>query len=336
MSPTRINTSGLFTQIRRYKAAVPQGTTESAGILIEHKTAENFLATLGNASTCCAPAQATVTVDGCCDSASAPPLVLTRSIFLSGNGTWIAPSGTTSVEYLLVGGGGGGGGGHNTGAGGGGGGGSVKSGTLSVTPGASYSYTVGDGGLGGVDTNPSAYGENNGVAGGNSVFGTTITAAGGGFGYRSRLANPSGLYGSGGTAQSGDTATVGGSGGGIRDGGGNENNGAGGGGGGAGGAGINSIPNNDAGIIQVQDDNLGGVGGDGVSSTLKDDTVQTYGAGGKGGNEGRSSFIGPLLGASGAANTGNGGGGGSSNNGGSNEGFGGSGGSGIIVLKYYA
>jgi hypothetical protein len=236
-----------------------------------------------------------------------------------------------------VGGGGGGGGGHNTGAGGGGGAGSVKTGTLPVTPGVSYSYTVGNGGLGGVysPTLAAPYGEVNGVAGSNSVFGT-ITAAGGGFGYRSRLTNPSGLYGSGGTAQSGDTATVGGSGGLVRDGGGNANNGAGGGGGGAGGAGVNSIPNNDAGIIQVQDDNLGGVGGDGVSSTLKDDTVQTYGAGGKGGNEGRSSFIGPLLGASGAANTGNGGGGGSSNNGGSNNGPGGSGGSGIIVLKYYA
>ena len=66
VSPTRINTSGLFTQMQRYKAAVPQNTTESAGSLIEHKSAGNVLATLGNAATCCAPAQATVTVDGCC------------------------------------------------------------------------------------------------------------------------------------------------------------------------------------------------------------------------------------------------------------------------------
>jgi len=66
ISPTRIDTSGLFTQMQRYKASVPQGTTESAGISIEHSSGSNVLATVGNASLCCGPAQATTTVPGCC------------------------------------------------------------------------------------------------------------------------------------------------------------------------------------------------------------------------------------------------------------------------------
>lgn len=60
ISPTRINTAGLFTQMQRYKAAVPQGTTESAGISIQHRSGSNVLATLGNAAVCCAPVQETV------------------------------------------------------------------------------------------------------------------------------------------------------------------------------------------------------------------------------------------------------------------------------------
>lgn len=66
VSPTRINTAGLFTQMQRYKAAVPQGTPESAGISIDHKSGANVVATVGNAAVCCGPAQATTTVPGCC------------------------------------------------------------------------------------------------------------------------------------------------------------------------------------------------------------------------------------------------------------------------------
>ena len=68
VSPTRIDTAGLFTQIQRYKAATPNISTknESAGISIDHKSGEIMLATVGNAAICCGPAQTTTTVPGCC------------------------------------------------------------------------------------------------------------------------------------------------------------------------------------------------------------------------------------------------------------------------------
>ena len=69
--------------------------------------------------------------------------------------TWTAPSGVTAVNYILAAGGGGGGGGINATSNGnynfcsgGGAGGEVARGTLSVTPGTSYTVTVGTGGAG--------------------------------------------------------------------------------------------------------------------------------------------------------------------------------------------
>ncbi len=256
-------------------------------------------------------------------NAVTPSGSLVRVVFTTGTGSWTAPSGVTSIEYLVVGGGGGGGAGAGTGAGGGGGGGSVKTGTLSVTPGEVYNYTIGSGGAGG--TTPGG-GETNGEAGADSLLGT-ITAKGGGFGYRSRETNETTLYGRGGAAQSGDTPTTGGSGGNVRDGGANPDQGAGGGGGGAGGAGVNSTSGG-------TDNNRGGAGGAGVVSNLQDGTAKTYGAGGKGADEGTQAFIGTLPGANGAANTGNGGGGGASHWLGGNAAVGGSGGSGIVVITY--
>jgi hypothetical protein len=262
-------------------------------------------------------------------NAVTPSASLTRVVFTSGSGTWTVPSGVISIDYLVVGGGGGGGAGSGTGAGGGGGGGSVKTGTLSVTPGDGISYVVGNGGLGG--TTPGG-GENNGVTGEDSVLGI-ITAKGGGLGRRSREKNETNLFGSGGAAQSGDSPTTGGSGGNIRDGGTNPNEGAGGGGGGAGGVGVTSISSE-------TDNTRGGAGGPGVSSDLKDGTTLVYGSGGKGGDEGFYTFIGSsgistgLPGANAAANTGNGGGGGASTNAGGNAAAGGSGGSGIVVVSY--
>ena len=85
-----------------------------------------------------------------------PNVQLTRMVFTSGTGSWTAPAGVTSVEYLLVGGGGGGGGGTATGAGGGGGGGSVKTGTLEVMEGTTYNYTIGAGGAGGAGSSAPA------------------------------------------------------------------------------------------------------------------------------------------------------------------------------------
>jgi hypothetical protein len=276
-------------------------------------------------------------------STAVTPNSLTRPSFMSGSGTWTVPAGVTSVNYLVVGGGGGGGGGVSTGAGGGGGGGSVKTGTLSVTPGDELTYTVGAGGGGGIG-NASTSGD--GTAGGDSSF-ATIIAKGGGRGYNNYDKNSSLVYGHGGSGQSGDTPTTGGSGGGLRD---NtqisqgppivySSSGAGGGGGGAGGDGITSPPNPQASTAGVGDNTRGGLGGPGISSNLLDGTARTYGAGGKGADEGTSTFISQgtgARGASGAVNTGNGGGGGASHSGSGNGNPGGAGGSGIVVITYQA
>lgn len=223
-----------------------------------------------------------------------------------GTTSWTAPSGVTLIEYLVVGGGGGGGNGYDAGGGAGGGGGMVLTGTLSVTPGQSYTVTVGDGGAGGTDSRTN----NNGTSGGDSVF-ASITALGGGYGGGSRTNNP-GPAGSGaglgGASQvSNTTAPTGGNGGG----GGN----AGGGGGGAGGAGTTRT-----------NASTPGVGGAGISSSLSGSSV-TYGAGGNGG----SANVNNNDGSAGTANIGNGGGGGSATS--SNSGGGGNGGSGIVIIK---
>ena len=225
-----------------------------------------------------------------------------------GSTNWVAPSGVTSVSYLVVGGGGGGGNGYDTGGGGGGGGGMVLSGSLTVSPGTSYTVTVGAGGSGGADTRSNR----NGSAGGDSVF-ATITANGGDFGNGSRTVEVS--QGAGGAAQNGSTTSARGG-----DGGGNGSSasgGSGGGGGGAGGSGSNGVSGS------------GGAGGSGISSSLSGSSV-TYGIGGAGA---RGNFN-TTEGANGSANTGNGGGGGGAAS--FNSGGGGDGGSGIVILSYTA
>jgi hypothetical protein len=99
--------------------------------------------------------------------------------------TWVCPAGVTSVDYLVVAGGGGGGGW----GGGGGGGGFLTGSGLAVTPGTSYTITVGSGGAGG----SSAIGTN----GGNSTF-STITTNGGGGGGRDAAGAAGGSGGGGG------------------------------------------------------------------------------------------------------------------------------------------
>jgi hypothetical protein len=210
--------------------------------------------------------------------------------------TWTAPAGVSQVEYLVVAGGGGGGGGYDNAGGGGGGGGMVLTGNVAVTPGSSYTVTVGAGGAGGSGPYPGNY---NGSAGNNSVF-ATVTSLGGGAGGGSRTG------GSPGVAQIGSTtAPTGGNG----NGGGN----AGDGGGGATGAG-------------TENTSTGGVGGAGLTTSITGSSVE-YGAGGNGGDN-----IGPTNGAGGGANTGKGGGGASSPTGTSASG--GNGGSGVVVVKY--
>ncbi|NBP02322.1 MAG: hypothetical protein EBU90_19835, partial [Proteobacteria bacterium] len=84
------------------------------------------------------------------------------------SGSWVCPTGVTSVDYLVVAGGGGGG--FNVGGGGGAGG--FRTGTsYAVTPGNTYTVTVGAGGNGGTS--------GKGSSGSSSVF-DTITSAGGG------------------------------------------------------------------------------------------------------------------------------------------------------------
>ena len=243
-----------------------------------------------------------------------------------GTFSWTAPCSVTSLTYFVVGGGGGGGAAAGTGSGGGGAGGAVKTGTLSVTPGATYSYTVGGGGAGGFGNSS---GEASGEAGEQSVF-ATIIAAGGGQGYQSRLTNETGTLCRGGAAQVGDTAPTGGSGGGTRnnDAGGGPGGGlggGGGGGGGAGGAGSNGSDSTPGNATFAE----GGDGGAGIDSSISGSSV-TYGAGGDGGDE---SFT-NLAGAAGAANTGEGGGGAMTTSMGGAGASGGAGGSGIVILSY--
>ena len=74
-----------------------------------------------------------------------------RLITKTGSGTFIVPAGVTSLNVVCVGGGGGANtypGGSRVGGSGGGGGGLAYINSLSVTPGESISYFVGDGGMG--------------------------------------------------------------------------------------------------------------------------------------------------------------------------------------------
>jgi len=99
------------------------------------------------------------------------------------SGTWVCPSGVYSAEFLVVGAGGGGGGCTNSvitrsSAGGGGGGGAVKKVTLGVTPGASYTVTIGAKGTGGTIANPG----NNGGYSEIVLSGNTLIRSFGGYG----------------------------------------------------------------------------------------------------------------------------------------------------------
>lgn len=183
---------------------------------------------------------------------------------LTSSGNWVCPENVTQVIYGAIGGGGGGAAanGVNQGGPGGGGGGAIY-GVQSVTPGASYAYTIGAAGAGGVV----------GVSSGNGANGgdTTIfsrTASGGARG-------DSGT-GTGGAGGNGDVA---GAKGGNRDAGSLNTPGTGGGAPGAlGGAAIAGAPSNNS--LGGQGGGLlggrGGRTGDGVS----------IGAGGAGGNYG--------------------------------------------------
>ncbi len=82
------------------------------------------------------------------------------------SGTFVVPTNVTRIEVEMWGGGGGGGSSSTGYSGGGGGGGGYDLGVFAVTPGSSYTVTVGSGG-------------NAGQAGGATSFGALMTASGG-------------------------------------------------------------------------------------------------------------------------------------------------------------
>jgi hypothetical protein len=252
-----------------------------------------------------------------------------QSFTSTGTTSWTAPTGVTSVEVLVVAGGGGGG--PDVG-GGGGAGGVIYNSAYPVTPGTSYTVTVGAGG-------PSF------TAGANSVF-DRLTAIGGGRGgnWDGGVGGNGGSGGGGGgasTTRTGDggrgTLGQGFPGGGF--GGGPSSFGTfpGSGGGGAGGPG-------EPGSIAVDGWPKGGNGGPGVFYAITGTPVGYAGGGGGGGGgdpagtglgggasygggAGRQRSTG-LPGFPGSANTGGGGGGAGGGVGG------GAGGSGIVVIRY--
>jgi len=110
--------------------------------------------------------------------------VVQKSQAFTSTGTFVAPSNCYSLELFLVGGGGGGGAARVTSnnhavVGGGGGGASVVKRTVSITPGVTYTFTIGAGGAGGTYSAAGAVGSDSTMTGSGL---TTITALGGGGG----------------------------------------------------------------------------------------------------------------------------------------------------------
>jgi len=99
------------------------------------------------------------------------PGATTRQQDFTSSGTWTCPSGVYSAKFLVVGAGGGGGGTSQLvteySQGGGGGGGAVKEIDLNVTPGTSYTITIGAKGTGGAAA----------TAGGNGGFSEILNGA---------------------------------------------------------------------------------------------------------------------------------------------------------------
>ena len=264
------------------------------------------------------------------------------------------PTGSTTVDYLVVAGGGGGGGGavpSSLGSGAGGAGGfressGAASGSYTTSPlgvgvaalpvaATSYTITVGGGGSGGSSADPSG---NPGSDGNNSVFSTITSTGGGGGGGRGPISPNGRPGGSGGgsayngTGGSGNTPPVSPS---------QGNNGGsvpsttgqwgGAGGGGATGTGTPGTCN-------------AGPGGAGATTSINGTPTARAGGGGGGGSTCQPSLDGGLGGTggggggspttgsatAGTTNLGGGGGGAASNNNGS----GAQGGSGIVIIRY--
>lgn len=259
---------------------------------------------------------------------------------------WLAPSGATNLEYLVIGGGGSGGTAQsNSGCGGGGAGGFLE-GTTTASRGKDFRILVGAGGI------APAYnsgGSTTGNSGSNSYIKTVVSST------TSTLANAIGGGGGGKYMQTGGSGGSSGGSGGNRGGistvaaatagqgnvGGlprssQPNRHAGGGGGGAGGAGLNGDPLGNG-------STRGGTGGAGKESTITGESVLYAGGGGGGAwdsNSGASEWGGDAGtggGGAGSTNTaasagtdGLGGGGGGAGDGA----LGGNGGRGTVIIRY--
>ena len=241
-----------------------------------------------------------------------------------GTTTWTAPIGVTKIKVLVVAGGGGGG---FSFGGGGGAGGLLYNPAYTVTPGNSYTVTVGAGGA--------ASSGGNGGNGGNSVF-DTLTATGGGGGGSDPTDNGANGGSGGGGSIDATVVTTATSGQGNVGGLGNRTYYTGGGGGGAGTAGTNSnlkeiTAAGGQGLMYA----ISGVptwyagGGGGGAGAQVHGWPGLPGAGGGGYGAGPSSPYGYTgLGQDGTAYTGGGGGGGAQSY------NGGKGGSGIVIINY--
>lgn len=192
---------------------------------------------------------------------------VSTTINTAGPGTFIVPAGVTSLQIQAWGGGGAGGGAQGTAtlnrSGGGGSGGAYTAATVAVTPGASYTYTVGAGGTG----VSNAIGNPGGASTFNSPV--VVTAAGGNPGMNNNGAGGAASIGgtfNGGAGAAGTSGASGGGGGsaGSAGNGGNALTTTGGAAGaGIGGAGANGVTLGANGIAATQ---LGG-GGGGARST---------------------------------------------------------------------
>jgi hypothetical protein len=215
-----------------------------------------------------------------------------------------------SVDYLIVAGGGGGS------YGGGGAGGLLQGSSISVSPGTSYTVTIGAGGTASSSGSDSSVFSLTAIGGGGGyVGGTGRVARSGGSGAGTQFsAGNSGVAGSG-TAGQGNNGGTGGDGVSAYT--------SGGGGGGAGAVGASTSTT------------AGAAGGVGLASSISGSSVFYAGGGGGTTNSGSSYGTGGSggggnatggTGTSGTANTGGGAGAGAS--------VGGSGGSGIVIIRY--
>ena len=246
---------------------------------------------------------------------------------------------TYSTDFLVIAGGGGAGSDRGGGAGAGGyrnsfnsetsGGGGSSETALQLTPGQTYTVTVGGGGVG-QSANPHSTDSSIGVSSLISGSGiTTITSIGGGYGGMKAPAGPKagGAGGSGGGAHRDSPATPGGAG--------TSNQGF------AGGASDGSdVGGGGGGAVEAGNTDGGGYGGDGLSSSITGSAVARGGGGG-----GHSGSVNPPPGGTGGGGAGGydgtvsggvagtintGGGGGGRADGGN---AGGAGGSGVVILR---